>query len=34
MDNNELILDNLSKEITELVINSKEELKDEMNNEE
>ena len=33
MDNNELIVDNLSKEITELVIKSREKLKDEMNNE-
>ena len=30
MDNNELIVDNLSKEITELVIKSREKLKDEM----
>ena len=29
MDNNELIVDNLSKEITELVIKSREKLKDE-----
>lgn len=33
MDNNELIVDNLSKEITELVIKSRKKLKDEMNNE-
>ena len=33
MDNNELIVDNLSKEITELVIKAREKLKDEMNNE-
>ena len=32
MDNNELIVDYLSKEITELVIKSREKLKDEMNN--
>lgn len=33
MDNNELIVDNLSKEIAELVIKSREKLKDEMNSE-
>ena len=33
MNNNELVVDNLSKEITELVIKSREKLKDEMNNE-
>ena len=32
MDNNELIVDNLSKEITELVIKSREKLKDEIMN--
>ena len=33
IDNNELLVDNLSKEITELVIKSRETLKSEMNNE-
>ena len=33
MDNNELLVDNLSKEITKLVIKSRETLKSEMNNE-